>query len=97
MVEPNLFLRLKLDSEESKEVTRGHYFRKRAGRIHMAKDGYNFVRDRRNVTFLNIPFSIFSYINQLLNVCPRNTGSVEVSGSIPLGSTIYEACSHSRH
>jgi len=28
MVEPNLFLRLKLDSEESKEVTRGHYFRK---------------------------------------------------------------------
>ena len=51
----------------------------------MAKDGYNFVRDRRNVTFLNIPFSRFPYINQLLNVCPRNTGSVEVSGLIRLG------------
>ena len=54
----------------------------------MAKDGYNFVRDRRNVTFLNIPFSRFPYINQLLNVCPRNTGSVEVSGSIPLDPLI---------
>ena len=63
----------------------------------MAKDGYKFVRDRRNVTFLNTAFSRYPYINQLLNVCPRNTGSVEVSGSIPLGSTIYEACSHSRH
>jgi|GEM_PF-2214457 len=55
----------------------------------MAKDGYNFVRDRRNVTFLNILFSRFPYINQLFNVCSRNTGSVEVSGSIPLGSTNY--------
>ena len=63
----------------------------------MAKDGYKFVRDRRNVTFLNTALSRFTYINQLLKVCPRNTGSVEVSGSIPLGSTIYEACSHSRH
>ena len=51
MVEPNLFLRLKLDSEESKEVTRGHYFRKRVGRIHMAKDGYKFVRNARNRAF----------------------------------------------
>ena len=55
----------------------------------MATDGYKFVRDRRNVTFLNTPFSSFPNINQLLNVCPRNTGSVEVSGSIPLGSTNY--------
>ena len=61
MVEPNLFLRLKLDSEESKEVTRGHYFRKRVGSIHMAKDGYKFARDRRNVTFLNPALSIFTY------------------------------------
>ena len=66
-------------------VVRGRYFRKRVGSIHMAKDGYKFVRDRRNVTFLNTAFSRYSYINQLLNVCPRNTGSVEVSGSIPLG------------
>ena len=69
MVEPNLFLRLKLDSEESKEVTRGHYFRKRVGSIHMAKDGYKFVRDRRNVTFLNTLLSCFTYINQILNFC----------------------------
>ncbi len=48
----------------------------------MAKDGYKFVRDRSNVTFLNTAFSHFTYINQLLNVCPRNTGSVEVSGLI---------------
>ena len=51
----------------------------------MAKDGYKFVRDRRNVTFLNTPFSHFPYINQLINVCTRNTGSVEVNGSTPLG------------
>ena len=51
----------------------------------MAKEGHKFVRDRRNVTFLNPAFSHFTYINQSLNVCPRNTGSVEVSGSIPLG------------
>ena len=70
-------------------VARGHYFRKRVGRIHMAKDGYKFVHDRRNVTFLNTPLSRFPYINQLLNVCTHNTGSVEVSGSIPLGSTNY--------
>jgi hypothetical protein len=63
MVEPNLFLRLKLDSEESKEVTRGHYFRKRVGRIHMAKDGYKFLRDLRNMTFLNTALSNFNYIN----------------------------------
>jgi hypothetical protein len=54
----------------------------------MAKDGYKFVRDRRNVTFLNTLFSRYPYINQLLKVCPRNTGSVEVSGSIPLGPLI---------
>ena len=35
---------------------------------------------------MNPAFPIFPYINQLLKVCPRNTGSVEVSGSIPLGS-----------
>jgi len=63
MVEPNLFLRLKLDSEESKEVTRGHYFLKRVGRIHMAKDGYKFLRDLRNMTFLNTALSNFNYIN----------------------------------
>ena len=55
----------------------------------MAKEGHKFVRDRKNVTFLNPALSRFTYINQLLNVCPRNTGSVEVSGSIPLGSTNY--------
>ena len=38
---------------------------------------------------MNPPFYRFPYINQLLKVCPRNTGSVEVSGSIPLGSTNY--------
>ena len=32
-------------------VTRGHYFRKRVVRIHMAKDGYKFVRDPRNRAF----------------------------------------------
>ena len=63
-------LRLKLVSEESKVVTRGHYFRKRVGRIHIAKDGYKFVRDWRNVTFLNTALSYFPYINQLLNVFP---------------------------
>ena len=52
----------------------------------MAKDGYKFVRDRSNVTFLNTAFSRFTYINQILNFCPRNTGSVEVSGLISLGS-----------
>ena len=51
MVEPNLFLRLKLDSEESKVVVRGHYFRNRVGRIHMAKDGYKFVPNPRNRAF----------------------------------------------
>jgi len=55
----------------------------------MAKDGYKFVRDRRNVTFLNTSLSRFTYINQLLNIFPHNTGSVEVNGSTPLGSTIY--------
>ena len=63
------------------------------GRIHMAKDGYKFVRNLRNVTFLNPPFSRFTFINQLLNVYPRNTGSVEVCGSIPLGSAVYLALS----
>ena len=66
-------------------VARKHYFRKRVGRIHMAKDGYKFVRDRRNVTFLNTAISHFLYINQRLTVCSRNTGSVEVNGSTPLG------------
>ena len=70
-------------------VARKHYFRKRVGRIHMAKDGYKFVRDRRNVTFLNTAISHFLYINQRFIVCSRNTGSVEVNGSTPLGSTIY--------
>ena len=41
------------------------------------------------MTFLNPSFYLFPDINQLLKVCPRNTGSVEVSGSIPLGSTNY--------
>lgn len=51
MAEPNLLLRLKLDSEESKVVVRGHYFRNRVGRIHMAKDGYKFVPNPRNRAF----------------------------------------------
>ena len=63
MAEPNLLLRLKLDSEESKVVVRGHYFRNRVGRIHMAKDGYKFLRDLRNMTFLNTALSNFNYIN----------------------------------
>ena len=51
MAEPNLLLRLKLDSEKSKVVVRGHYFRNRVGRIHMAKDGYKFVPNPRNRAF----------------------------------------------
>jgi hypothetical protein len=35
--------------------------------------------------FFNPELFFFKYINQLVKVYPRNIGSVEVSGSIPLG------------
>ena len=40
------------------------------------------------LVFCNSTPYLFLFTNQILNVCTRNTGSVEVSGSIPLGPPI---------